>query len=149
MATFSLRGVDDMDRRLTEISRQTKDDLSDAAMNEAQDIARKAEERTPEKAGKLRKTIKVVKGQLSQGRSELGQFTSGSEIEIVIAAGDDTTPYALTVHEHPSQHDPPTWEGVQVTFHPEGTGPKFLERPLLDSVDGMANRVASRVEPRG
>lgn len=148
MATFSLRGVDDLQRRLTEISRQTKQDLSDAALSEAEDIVRKAREMVPVRDGTLRDSIQVVKGQLSQGRSDIGQFTSGSTIEIAVSAGNDSTPHALAVHEHPSQHDPPTWKGVQVTFSPAGAGPKFLERPLLDSVDGMANRVASKVEPK-
>lgn len=65
--------------------------------------------------------------------------------------------YALAVHEHPSEHSPPSWQGKGftssskhakhptegvVTFHPAGTGPKFLERPMLDAESGMAARIA-------
>lgn len=100
------------------------------------------------RTGALRDTIKVVKGQLSQGRDSGGRFTEGSAIEVVVTAGDDSTPHALAVHEHPSPHDPPSWEGVNVKFNPSGTGPKFLEHPLLESVQGMADRVGSKVRTR-
>lgn len=146
MPEFSLRGVSDMRSKLTDISREKRDKLSTAAEEEAEAIvSRSRDEFVPVKEGELRDTIRAVKGSLSQGRDTLGQFTSGSDIEVIITAGNENTPQALAVHEHPSRHDPSSWEGVQVQFHPSGRGPKFLERPLLDAVSGMAERAGRKV----
>lgn len=146
MSDFSLRGVDDCRRRLTAIEHNSREVLSDAALDEAEHVAQRSrDEFVPVRSGGLRDTIKVVKGTLSQGRDSGGRFTEGSAIEIVVTAGDDSTPHALAVHEHPSPHDPPTWQGVDVHFNPSGRGPKFLQQPLLESVQGMAERVGSKV----
>ena len=145
MAEFSLRGVDDILRRLTSIGQDTREAMSAGAMEEAEAIAEKSRnEVVPVDSGALRDTIHVSKGQLSQGRNQLGQFTEGAAIEIVISAGGDL-PYALAVHEHPSEHDHPSWQGVNVNFNPPGHGPKFIERPLNEAIQGMAERIASRV----
>lgn len=72
--------------------------------------------------------------------------------------------YALAVHEHLSQHSPPSWQGkgtqkttntkkrrkvgTRVTFYTPGTGPKYLEGPFKHRTAGMEARVASRVKSR-
>lgn len=146
MADFTLRGVADLRRNLTDISRQSRENLSTATLEEAETIAeRSRNEFVPIDSGNLVSTIKVVSGQLEQGRNDLGQFTSGSALEVRIIAGDDTTPQALAIHEHPSPHDPPSWEGVNVQFKPSGRGPKYLEQPLNESIGGMAERVGGKV----
>jgi len=149
VADFTLRGVDDCKRRLTAIERNSRDALSDAAMQEAEQIAQRSrDEFVPVETGNLRDTIRVVKGELSQGRDSGGRFTEGSAVEIIVTAGDDTTPQAVAIHEHPSPHDPPSWQGVDVHFNPSGRGPKYLQQPLLESVQGMAERVGSKVGTR-
>lgn len=145
MADFELRGVDDILTRLKSIDHSTREELNDAAESEANEIVMRAKELCPVESGELRDSIAVVKGALSQGRNTLGQFTEGSAIEVIVTAGNDSLPYTLAVHEHPSPHDPPSWAGVDVQFHPEGTGPKFLERPLRDAIPGMAQRVGAKV----
>lgn len=146
MADFTLRGVADLKRNLTDISRQSRENLSIAALEEAETIAeRSRNEYVPIDTGNLASTIKVVSGELAQGRNELGQFTSGSAIEIRVIAGDDTTPQALAIHEHPSQFSPPSWEGVDVKFQPSGRGEKYLERPLNEAIGGMAERVGDKI----
>lgn len=145
-SSFTLRGVADIGKRLKDISTENRSELASAAEDEANSIASRSQnEFVPERSSRLRNTIKVVKSTLSQGRDELGQFTSGADIEIKIVAGDETTPYALTIHEYPSQHNPPSWDGVDVQFSPSGRGPKFLERPLNEAIDGMAERAANKV----
>ena len=147
MSSFTLRGVDSMRRRLLDIAREERERLSDATLDEAEHIVeRSRNEFVPVRSGDLRDTIQVVKGELSQGRNEIGQFTSGSAVEVKIVAGDESTPYALTVHEYSSEHDPPSWEGVDVQFSPAGRGVKFLERPLMEAIDGMAERVAEKIK---
>lgn len=145
-STFTLRGVADLQRKISEISRESKENLSTATLEEAEMIAeRSRNEFVPIDTGNLASTIKVVSGDLSQGRNELGQYTSGSAVEVRIIAGDETTPQALAIHEHPSQFSPPSWEGVDVTFQPSGRGEKYLERPLNEAIGGMAERVGSKV----
>lgn len=146
MADFTLRGVADLRRNLTDISRQSKENLSTAALEEAESIAeRSRNEFVPIESGNLASTIQVVSGQLLQGRNDLGQFTSGSAIEVRVIAGDDTTPQALAIHEHPSEHSPPSWEGVNVKFQPSGRGPKYVEIPLNEAIGGMAERVGKKI----
>lgn len=145
MADFELRGVSDLQTRLRSIDRDTRDALNEAAEEEANNIVARAQELVPIKTRVLHDSIRVVKSNLLQGRNLLGQFTEGSSIEITVAAGDDSIPYTLAIHEHPSPHDPPSWQGVNVQFHPEGRGPKFLERPFSESVAGMAQRAGNKV----
>lgn len=146
MADFTLRGVSDLKRNLTDISRSARENLSSAALEEAEVIAeRSRNEFVPIASGNLASTIKVIKGGLSQGRDEMGQFTAGSAVEVKIIAGDETTPQALAIHEHPSPHSPPSWEGVTVQFNPGGRGPKYLEQPLNEAIGGMAERVGGKV----
>jgi hypothetical protein len=145
MADFELRGVSDMQTRLRSIDRNTREALSSGVEEEANMIVSKARSLVPIKSGELRDSIRVVKGELSQGRNTLGQFTEDSAVEVIVTAGNDSIPYTLAIHEHPSPHDPPSWEDVNVQFHPEGTGPKFLEGPLNEAISGMAQRVGSKV----
>lgn len=146
MTEFTLCGVDDCHRRLVTIDRDVRDALSDAALAEAEHVVERArDEFVPIDTGNLRDTIHVVKGSLSQGRDTGGRYTEGSVVEVIVTAGDDSTPQAIAIHEHPSPHDPPSWQGVNVQFNPAGRGPKFLERPLLESLSGMAERTGSKV----
>jgi len=70
---------------------------------------------------------------------------SGDDISIVMGFGGDAKKYTLAIHETPSQHDPPSWKGKRVQF--KRGGPKYLERPLMEATQGMADRIAKRVKP--
>lgn len=69
----------------------------------------------------------------------------GRELEVTLAYGGAASAYALPVHEHPSSSSPPSWSG-EVTFRPAGRGPKYLERPLMEAVDTMAEEIADLVD---
>lgn len=144
MSDFTLRGVADLRKNLIDLSTEVRSNLSSAAEEEAEQIAEKARQLVPERSGRLHDTIQVVKGDLSQGRTSGGQFTSAAVIEVKVIAGDETTPHALTIHEYPSIHNPPSWEGVNVKFRKGG--PQFLSTPLKESISGMAERVGNRVK---
>lgn len=147
-STFSLRGVADLRQKLVDLTRETKENLSLATQEEAERIAEiSRNERVPVDTGNLASTIRVISDDsgLKQGRNVLGQFTSEAVVEVKIIAGDETTPQALAIHEHPSGFDPPSWEGVNVQFQPSGRGPKYLQGPLDESIGGMAERVGSKV----
>lgn len=69
-----------------------------------------------------------------------------SPLSVVVSFGDAlTSAYAITVHEHPSSFDPPSWHGVNVQFKPTGAGPKYLERPFQQAVEGMHDRISQAV----
>lgn len=68
------------------------------------------------------------------------------DVHVTLGYGGAASAYALAVHETPSGFDPPSWQGTKVNFKPAGRGPKYLERPLLDSVNGMAQRLAVRLK---
>lgn len=66
----------------------------------------------------------------------------GRSCTVELSYGDAAMAYALAVHEHPSKYSPPSWQGVQVQFSPSGTGPKYLERPLMDAIPTLPQALA-------
>lgn len=66
-------------------------------------------------------------------------------LQVVLSYGDEKTGmYALTVHETPSGHDPPTWKGKEVKF--DTGGPQYLSKPLFEAENGMIERIASHIK---
>lgn len=68
------------------------------------------------------------------------------DLSITLGYGGAAEAYAIAVHEHPSASSPSTWEGKEIKFNPEGRGPKYLEKPLMQAIDGMTQRIADRVK---
>ena len=75
----------------------------------------------------------------------------GRALSITLSYGDDAAPYALAIHEHPSDYSPPSWiaaeqAGNTVQFQPAGRGPKYLERPLLEESNNMLAFIAAELK---
>lgn len=70
----------------------------------------------------------------------------GDMLSVTMGYGGSADAYALAVHEHPSEHSPPSWEGKEVQFSPVGRGPKYLERPFLEEERGLVEWIAKRIE---
>lgn len=66
----------------------------------------------------------------------------GRTVTVELSYGDAAAAYALAIHEHPSKYSPPSWQGTQVTFSPSGTGPKYLERPLMAALPRLPQELA-------
>lgn len=129
MASFTLSGVEQLQRKIRNIESQMKKSLSSTLETEVGEKVRgKAKEYCPERSGALVDSIVLVKAGVEQGRESSGRFNEQAVARVSIVAGNDSTPHALAVHEHPSKHSPPTWDGVTVKF--TKGGPKFLERAL-------------------
>lgn len=64
---------------------------------------------------------------------------------VSMSYGGAARAYALAIHEHLSQHSPPSWRGVKVKFSPQGRGPKYLERPIRNAAPGFPTAVARRL----
>jgi len=88
---------------------------------------------------------------------DLGALKSSGHVQKPVAAagvtsvklvyGGSSAPYALAIHEHPSEYSPPSWEGVPVVFNPPGRGPKYLEKPFMAAITGMSERIAKGITP--
>jgi hypothetical protein len=136
--TFKLTGVDQMIARIAAVAAGVEASLPKALREEAETVmATSKRDFVPRKEGTLRASGFV---------SDVTH--SGLDAEVTLAYGGAASAYAIAVHETPSEHDPPSWRGKSVTFNPAGHGAKYLERPLMDAVGGMADRIAKKIELR-
>lgn len=134
--SFKLTGADQMRRRLQQIAKKVPDRLAAALYVEAEKISTdSARNYVPVREGVLRASRYVKKPEIK-----------GRAVSVEIGYGGAASAYAIAVHENPSRYDPPSWEGVTVTFRPAGRGPKYLERPLKEALKGMAERLAAEID---
>jgi hypothetical protein len=146
--TIELKGVEEMRERIKNAGDEALSRVSRALYLEAeQTMTRSKQDFVPVDYGDLRSTGHVTQPELSAGY-----------IVVRLRYGDSAIRYALAVHEHPSVHSPPSWDGKPilsssthgpptpgyVTFHPEGRGPKYLERPMRDAARNMAERITNK-----
>ena len=147
-ASFELKGADKMRGEIEELARKALDGTKRALRLEAERIRTESLRKyVPKDLGTLAGSIKVHPVQYD-----------GSEISVRITAGDASAPYALAIHEHPSDASPPSWQGKPIedilsvrertpwSLAEGQRGPKYIERPLMAAVPGMAGRIAKAVE---
>lgn len=133
---FYLDGVNDVVKRLKTIADRTQKETAKAIRYEVEKIGTAADRIVPVDLGALRAS-----------RTITGPTINGSEIECSIGYGGAAAAYAVAVHETPSEHDPPSWEGVTVNFKGQGQR-KYLETPLRAAMPGMSERIAERIKPK-
>jgi len=108
-----------MAERLGMIAAKAPRALGGALYREAQGVMAQALPLTPILTGALRRSGHVDEPEIT-----------GSGAFVTLGFGGDAAPYAVYVHENlTARHTPPTQA-------------KFLEQPLNDAVDGMADRLA-------
>lgn len=78
------------------------------------------------------------------GRDVRGRFSG--EGYTVKYGGTPNSPHAAAVHETPSKHDPPTWQGKRVQFNTGSS--KYLERPYRQRVGTLFARLAAHLRGR-
>lgn len=132
---FYLDGVNDAVKRLNAIADRLPKDTAKAVRYEVEKIGTAADRIVPVDLGTLRASKTIT-----------GPTIKGNEIECIIGYGGAAAAYAVAVHETPSEHDPPSWEGTNVDFKVKGTGRKFLETPLRAALPGMPERIAERIK---
>lgn len=109
-------------KEMDKIYRQARNGL----VKQGQAILVKSNSYAQEDTGKL----------ISEGKVILIDDGTIAGLEVSINYGDgESAPYALTLHEYPSEYDPPSWNGVPVHF--TKGGPKFLERAFNEHEKGM------------
>lgn len=145
MSSLQLKGFSQVSQRIRDISAQMKDNAKSSTLEMAEIVRDRAKEYCPEDTGALVDSIRVVEKDsgIEQGRNDSGQFTSGAVITFAVIAGNESTPHALAVHEHPSKHSPPSWDGVTVHFRKGG--PKFLERAMKDEAGNAIDKIGRKV----
>lgn len=131
----TFKGQDAMNRKIQRIAARFPDKVEAALRIEAELVMTKSKrDFVPVDLGTLR----------ASGFVEAPQ-RSGRAVSVVMGFGGPAAAYATAVHETPSGFDPPSWEGKTVQFSPKGHGAKYLERPLMDAIPGMPERVAARL----
>lgn len=142
---LKIKGVQKLKTSLREIANRVPQKAAAAIYQEANAVMTTAKKTTiPVNLGSLRNSGRVSRPKIQ-----------GSNIIVEITFGDTSAPYALAVHEHPSEHSPPSWQGKPIgeilsvrertPWSLEGRGPKYLERPLNEAIKGMAERIAEKI----
>lgn len=133
---FSWIGIPEMLAKVAQFERAFPDHVAQALRVETEVAARKVKRRTPvaPDGGTLRASVHAE-----------GPFREGTKIFTLIVAGGPAIQYAIVVHEHPSEYDPPSWRGKEIEWNAAGTGPKFIESVLLELVPYLAANIARRI----
>lgn len=136
-----LKGVKEMQAVLRKIVEKFPDRVAAAIFLEASIELSEAKRRCPvaPDGGTLRASGRVHE-----------PVRSGNNISVTLSFGGGAIDYAIAVHEHLSEHSPPSWiaaeeSGSGIHWNAAGTGPKFLEGPLNESRPHMGARIAQRV----
>lgn len=135
--SFRLKGIREVQRKLKQIAQDMDGNrIPQALRAEAENVMTDSKKNyVPVDKGALRSSGKV--GKVDR---------SGNNFKVELSYGGIAAPYALAIHEHLSQHSPPSWKAAQsVTFHPQGHGPKYLETPLKNKQSTLAQDLAKRL----
>ena len=136
---LEVRGTTEVLAALRRVQQSVERTGASALRKEAVAILSQAKANTPVETGDLRDSGEVVRTDYSRRDPAYDIGFSG--------------PHAVAIHEHPSNVSPPSWKGVRnmlgqfrkVTFSPEGTGPKYLERAVNKARPGLADRIAAEI----
>lgn len=132
-------GQEQVSANLRQFARRFPDKALMALRTEAELImARSKRDFVPVHFGVLR-----ASGYVKNGTDE---DKNKQSISVTMGYGGAASAYALAVHENPGKYDPPSWQGVDVQFHPEGHGRKYLERPIQEALPTLLQRIGNRLK---
>lgn len=136
-----MKGADEMIARLRQLAAKFPDRVGASLYKRGQVIMTQSKRLCPvaSDGGVLR-----ASGQVSQ------PVRSGRNISVTLSYGGAADAYAIAVHEHISEHDPPSWqvmneEGKLIQWTSAGTGDHFLQRPIDEAMPTLAADIASDV----
>lgn len=94
--------------------------------------------------------IQVDSGTARSSKYVAPPETSGTRHRIDMGYGGAAGAYLLALHEHLSEHSPPSWQAAEASGHGvhwsvPGTGPKFLEGPLREAAPYILGNIATRI----
>jgi hypothetical protein len=123
---FTLHGQLAMQGVLKKVASRMKVRAKESLLAHGEEILENAQAITPEDTGALVNS---------------GEVKVTGDLKVQISFGDAATAaYVLAVHEHPSEHDPPSWVGKDVHF--TKGGPQFLVQPMLDAIQTLPKDLA-------
>lgn len=148
MIEVKVKGTKEMRSQIRRLATKLPNAAAKALYLEAEKVrTRSMQKYVPKNLGALHGSIAVSLPVIKQ-----------REISVEIYAGGPAAPYALAIHEHPSEHSPRSWQGKEageiksvrgkrpwVTAPSGGRGPKFLERPLREAANGMGDRIGEAI----
>lgn len=140
MANNHLSGVDAMKNALLSAAGEYRRRVERALFEEGSFVMADSQENyVPVDLGTLK----------TSGRTHLPVW-EGDTCVVTLSYGGAAEEYALAVHEHLSKHSPYSWRVAKnVTFHPAGRGPKYLEKPINKHSRGMLKRLQARIFSTG
>lgn len=136
----NVTGIDEILDRLRQAVVDIRQGVTTALASEASDILDSAKNNY----------IPIDQGDLRDEGVVIESLSDDTIISHSIAFGTGkSAPYALTVHEVPSEHDPRSWRiheqrGEEVHFVTGGR--KYLEIPLNEAASTMLERLADKVK---
>lgn len=142
---FRLSGLDKIQGAVAALERSYRLRVAEALTEEAEKVLKDAQDNyVPIDEGDL-----VASGKVSKPDITANNIT----VDISFGTTPDTAARAVAIHEHPSPSSPPSWRNVRnekgqfrkVRFSPEGTGPKYLEKPLRAASGVILGHVGSKV----
>jgi hypothetical protein len=141
----AIKGAAQMTALLQKFVKEYPDRIASALYMEAQIMMTESKRRCPiaPDGGTLR-----ASGQVSE------PVRQGKCITVWLSYGGAATAYAIAVHEHLSEHSPPSWKkaeagGEGVHWTEPGTGPKFLESVINEAEATIKARLAARLQLGG
>lgn len=135
----TLAGLKELSERVKKLPDVARPEAAKALYQFAREkVEAVAIDRAPMMDGILRGTIETLPPKVD-----------GKKVEVSVVAGGPSAPYAIAVHEHLSEHSPPTWQKAEENgdgVHFQVGGPKYLESALNDAVPALGQDVAKRFE---
>lgn len=138
MARLEFDGVDEVQAKLKRLARKMPQKVMPVLKLKAEKIMTESKQKYVPVApdgGALRSSGHVLDPRLYR-----------QKIEVLLVYGGPSAPYALAIHEHPSDASPPSWQGKQLTFNVPGTGTKYLYKPLMRARRTLAAEIASELD---
>jgi hypothetical protein len=149
----NITGFDKVAARLAQLAERQVEATDSFLRGEAESILAESQQLVPRDVGDLARSGRVEKpgGRVSAGgvgrgllpRDARGRFTEGGWQVVYGRDGSDVEAYVEAVHEHPSKHDPPTWQGKTVHF--TTGGPQFLSTPYRKHLSTIWVRLAANI----
>jgi hypothetical protein len=138
--SVTIEGTAEMKASLARIGADAQAKVAAALFQEAEIVMAESKERyVPVDHGILRSSGFVLPPKIEDG-----------DVTVTLGFGGNAKAYAIAVHEHLSDYSPRSWKkaeasGRGVKFSPSGAGPKYLERPLMETAKYLAQHLADRL----
>jgi hypothetical protein len=140
MSAEPIKGMAELQRKIAGLGARGIQEAGRALYQEVGIIVPEMKRRCPvaPDGGTLRGTIEEHPAEIRDGA-----------VTVSVSAGGPAIDYAVAVHEHLSEHSPPSWRAAGqdgIHWNAEGTGPKFMEGPQLEVRDSLAEHVGRRMD---